>query len=429
MSTIDRADVGVSPVSLLRLTIVGGLAILAPLAIGAGIAFARPDHQWTFNGFGPFIGVWLSLVLLAAIAARIAATEPIAVGAMSGIAFAVGSIMRSGSVVGAGISIAAGLLGGWLAGRGMPRRPRPAGGLVALLIVCVVFGTAIAAFARVDVGAAARAVASGDVLAVSAPREFGERFVFMGSRRAPFGRAPFEGGAVVHLRRVGVGSWRAEEVTPVAQMCWLADGLVGSEISAMQLGRTSPGVGAFVAAADTERGCYVRNANVVVGVAPRAAATMEGTTASGKTVPLPLAESRAYILDVGEFARGSPITRITFRDRRGALLESRGIGFGTQRYIEYVEASKLIRIDLRASDPHPHTVIVSSYILTPAEYESLCHRKPPYGEGFVSIGFVRRDDGVSREVVIGTGEPLSSYHPTPDPPYVHAATRPCFFPG
>src|SRR5438093_9810221 len=113
MSAIDATLGGRSPVSLLRLTVVGVVAILAPLAIGLGIAFARPGHQWNVSGFGPFLGVWVCLVALAALTARIAEAEPITIGALCGLAFAIGSIVRSGSVLGAAISIAAGLLGGW----------------------------------------------------------------------------------------------------------------------------------------------------------------------------------------------------------------------------------------------------------------------------------------------------------------------------
>ena len=65
--------------------------------------------------------------------------------------------------------------------------------------------------------------------------------------------------------------------------------------------------------------------------------------------------------------------------------------------------------------------------MTPREFEHLCGAKPPHGDGFVTIGIVRREDGATREVVIGTGMPLSSGHPRPDPPIVRPARGvPCF---
>jgi len=155
---------------------------------------------------------------------------------------------------------------------------------------------------------------------------------------------------------------------------------------------------------------------------------IEGTSKTGAKVPLTLSPSGAYLIDQGEFSAVPELTRIAFRDARGTLLDSRAIGFPGRSHLDIAELSGLISTRPSRERTPFHSVVVSSYVITPAEYRALCQSEPPYGEGLVTIGIVSRDDGVTREVVIGSGEPLSSDHPAPDPPYVHpSGNEPCFF--
>lgn len=92
------------------------LAMLGPWIVGMSAALLSPNKQWSFGDGGAFFGL-IYLAFFGGVAAWLAGSYYLALGAMAGAAFAIGSIARGGGVIGVGLSLAAGLLGGAIARR------------------------------------------------------------------------------------------------------------------------------------------------------------------------------------------------------------------------------------------------------------------------------------------------------------------------
>ena len=107
------------------------VAILGPWVVGMSIAFTQPGDRWSVEGGGAvLIGVFY-LAAFGALAGWIAGNYQIALGALAGEAFALGSLSRHGGLVGVVFSVGAGVIGGFLVRQattgGLPpgQDPRP----------------------------------------------------------------------------------------------------------------------------------------------------------------------------------------------------------------------------------------------------------------------------------------------------------------
>lgn len=412
-------------VSMRRFVTVGILALVGPLAIGIAIAMTRPGNYWRVEGLGPFLAVCLALVALAAGLALLAGAAPVAIGTLSGVALAIGSIVREGSPVGALIALAAGAAGGVLADQVMRKRSPPQRGLIVLVILAVALGAPFGALARVSPETASTALSGRPVLASTTGVRLGVGHVLTGAAERFLTDT-----TLVRVSRRGIGSWRPETSIQVLGACALPQMIEGSDVRWYPAGGNWRPIysGVLVRVSEIERVCPINAERVVAGIAPAGTTTIEGDTVSGKATRVPLGEDGAYVFSVDETSVGGTFARILFRDARGALLDSKPLNYGLE-YADLAHASGLLPAAAPSDQASLRPVTVSRSIVTPAEYRSLCHAEPPYGDGFVLIGIVRRNDGATREVVMGSGTPLSSHHPAPDPPLVRPSDgRPCFAP-
>ena len=410
--------------SLRRLLVVGAIAVLVPMAIGGAAGYTQPGHQWRVEGLGPFLVICLGFVAYAAGMAALAGTQHVAVGTMSGVALAVGSIVREGSPIGALIALAAGAAGGVLAATYATRkRVAPDRAERALALVAIVLAVPVGFLARVGPVSAADAYASGSPpLATATHASLSWGYVLHGKPGTYL-----EGASLVRVRRQGIGSWTYDSAIQLPNECQFPHGTNGSDLPWVSyFGFTNNGV--LVNGADIERVCRILSDRIVVGIAPAGTRTIEASSLAGRSTRVPMGLGRSYILLVPE-EELAVFDRIAFHDARGRLLDSKPLIYGT----EHMDTAALSRLTTaRAfSDRSPeHTVTVSYYIISSQEYRMFCGAEPPYGDGLVAIAIVRRDDGVTREVVVGSGTPLSSEHPDPDPPLVRPSNgRPCFVPA
>lgn len=413
--------------SLRRLLIVGAAAVVVPVAIGGALAYTQPGHQWRVEGLGPFLAICLAFVAYAAGMAAWAGTQHVAVGTMSGVALAVGSIVREGSAIGALIALAAGAAGGVLANTYTTRkRVAPDRAVRALAVVAIVLAVPAGLLARVGPVSAADAFRSGaSPLVTATHKNLSLGYVLHGTP----GKYLEGGDPLVRVRRQGLGSWTYDSAIQLPNECQFPHGTNGSDQPSLSLfGFTNNGV--LVSGSDIERVCRILGDRIVVGIAPAGTRTIEASGLSGRTTRVPMGLGRTYILLVPE-EELALLDRITFRDARGGLLDSKPLIYGTE-HMDLAGLSGLTTARApNVGEPAPtHTVVVSYYLITPDEFQTFCGAAPPYGDGYVRLAIVRRDDGVAREVVVGSGTPLSSAHPEPDPPLVRPSNgQPCFAPG
>ncbi len=413
---------GQHEVSLKRVIWGGAFSFALPFGIGVLVALGQPDNAWHVDGLGPFLAVCGGLAALAAFGAYVAGAEPFAVGAMGGVPIAIGSIMRDGSGLGALFAIGAGLMGGWAAWAWMPKRRSPSRALAALAVVTIVLATPVGVFARVPPGPAARAMSRAPVLATLTQGTFGH---VLSGRPGRF----LQGSYIVRIEKSGLESWRAVGLIKVPRECRYPERTDGTDLRWLYDVDSRPAhSGVFVRSTDIERVCWILADRVAAGVAPEGTARITTTDERGRVETVPIGIGRSYIVTLQQATlEPSPgLVRISFWDSRGRLLDARAIA-ALGEYEELARASGLAPPIVPEDKPLSHTVTVSAYMLTPEEYRRFCRAEPPYGDGFISMAIVRRDDGVTREVVIGSGIPISSHHPTPDPPLVRPSNgTPCF---
>ncbi|HJR19241.1 MAG TPA: hypothetical protein VJ922_05935 [Actinomycetota bacterium] len=333
------------------------------------------------------------------------------------VALGVASTVRGGSPGGALVALAAGSLVALAVGKGNVGSPQH---LLGLLVVTALIAPPVAIAARRGPAAASEAVSKLPALASALPRSEDASGYVLNARAGSF----FDGGELVRVRRHRIGSWVADGSLVLPEACRLPERVDGSDRP--ELYRVAPSTirGVLVASADIERVCWVPSERVVVGIAPRGTEKIEAVTIVGEEVDVPVGEGGAYVVLLEEGTIAANFVRISFRDARGALLDSKPMSLGEYANLAYL--SDLIERPAEGSTPE-HQVTVSKYILTPAEFEEICDTEPPHGDGFVTIAVVTRDDGVIREVVVGNGMPFSKGHPRPDPPLVRrSGGEPCF---
>lgn len=154
--------------NVLRPVVAALFAVLGPWLIGMSIAFLSPGNRWSVEGEGAVLLGMLYLAAFGATAAWIAGNYQIALGALAGEAFALGSLGRGGAWGGVILSIGAGAIGGWVARRVTteslppgtdPRAPEP--GTPMLLVgigAALAIPISLVSYGRLGAGIGAAAV-------------------------------------------------------------------------------------------------------------------------------------------------------------------------------------------------------------------------------------------------------------------------------
>ena len=405
---------------LLRVAAFGAAAMLGPPLVGILIALTQPGGSFRVEGLGPVIAVCGGLAIVAALIVAAARTEPLTLGLMTGSAFAIGSLVRDGSFEGAALTLASGAAGGYVAGRDPTVRGGSRRELHVLLVVAAMLAAPLALLARQSPTQASSQLAGLPVLASATPRGDRAAGYVLHGRPGRF----LDGADLIRVERRGIGSWTASGALRLPEDCRFPDGVDATDRRDVVV-PTHVRMGIRLASVDVARACYVQAERVVVGVGPPGTTRIEAVTISGEEVDVPVGVGGAYVVLLEDDTIAANFVRVTFHDARGTLLDSKPLtGPGDYMNLAYISGLH----GPRSLDTPPDThVTVSKYIITPAEFLRLCGTRPPHGDGFVTIGIVRREDGVTREVVLGTGMPLSSGHPRPDPPVVRpSAGVPCF---
>ena len=407
--------------SLLRVAAFGALAMLGPLLVGVLASLTQPGRSFRVEGPGPVIAVCGGLAIAAALIVAGARTQPLTLGLMTGSAFAIGSLVRDGSFAGPALTLASGAVGSFVAGRDPSVRDGSRREFHVLLVTVALLAAPLALLARQSPTQASSQLAGLPVLASATPRgNLAAGYVLHG-RPGRF----LDGADLVRVERRGIGSWTASGALRLPENCRVPDGVDGTDRrDVFTAAPTRSGI--LLASVDVARACYVQAERVVVGVGPPGTTRIEAVTIAGEEVDVPVGAGGAYVVLLEDDTIAANFVRVTFHDARGTLLDSKPLT-GPGDYMNLAYISRLIArpgdVEVAARDP----VTVSKYIVTPAEFLQLCGSRPPHGDGFVTIGIVRREDGVTREVVLGTGMPLSSGHPRPDPPVVRPSSGvPCF---
>ncbi|MGH2784528.1 MAG: hypothetical protein ACRDJ1_04665 [Actinomycetota bacterium] len=336
------------------------------------------------------------------------------------VALAFASVVRGESPSPAVVLLASGLAIASVAGKGLPRSGHPHGMLAVLVAICLI-APPVALAARRSPTEAAGVVSELSTLASAVPSGLHSPGFVLNARAGSF----LEGGELVRVRRHRIGGWIAAGSVALPDACWFPERVDGSDRPTIFPSRPSrEPTGVRVAATDIERVCWVPSERVVVGIAPPGTRTIEAVTIAGEEVGVPIGDAGSYVILLEEGTVAANFVRISFRNELGALIDSKPVSLGEYANLAYL--SDLIERPASGEEP-TQRVTVSKYILTPAEFERICDTEPPHGDGFVTIAIVRRDDGTTREVVIGTGMPFSAGHPRPDPPLVRrSGGAPCF---
>lgn len=150
-ATEPRPDT--SEASIPRFVAAGLLAGFGPWVLGMSWALLTTEKRWNVEGFGGFLFGLVYLAAFGAVAARVAGSYHITLGALAGEAFALGSLDNPGGLMGALIAIGAGMLGGGISrgitaetiGKGRNLHPPPpdavtmlaatAGGVAAIVLL------------------------------------------------------------------------------------------------------------------------------------------------------------------------------------------------------------------------------------------------------------------------------------------------------
>jgi hypothetical protein len=339
------------------------------------------------------------------------------------VSLAVAAVVQERRVTGAVLAACLGSAAALVSGRGRPWHPLPRYGVIAMLVVTALVGPAVALASRLDPTAASGVVSKLPYLAAAtAAGKASLGYVLRGTTERRLHDAE-----LVRIRRGRLGSWVPAGSVSLPGGCRITDRIDGVEEPRLTAGqRFASSSGVFMSRTDFERVCYVADERVVVGFAPPGTDVIEAVTIAGEEFDIPIGVEGAYVVMLEEDTRASTFVRLSFRDARGILLDSKPVA-GTDEYANFAYASGLIPRPRDRQAPAVEPVTVSRYILTPREYRHLCGEKAPYGDGFVGIAIVRRDDGETREVVVGNGMPFSSGHPRPDPPRVRrSGALPCF---
>jgi hypothetical protein len=336
--------------------------------------------------------------------------------------FAIAAAVRESSPAGAFLVLGVGAVAAFVLGGGKPWRRIPRHGLLSVGVVLALLGPPIALAARLDPAEASRRASRLPVAAVAIPSGRGSTGYVLHARPGRF----LNGAELVRVRRSRIGGWTAGASIRLPNGCGFPERIGGTEEpDVLPSAPSERHTGVRIARNDVERVCRVASEPVVVGIAPPGTVHIEAETIGGEEVDVPIGAGGAFAIILEEDTIAAYFVRLAFHDAHGTLLDSKPTGSG--EYANFAYASGLIRRTDDTENTAQLPVTVSRYILSPREFRRLCRSEPPYGDGYVAIAIVRRDDGQTREVVFGNGMPLSVIHRRPEPPIVRDSRGlPCF---
>lgn len=346
----------------------------------------------------------------------------LALTAVLAAALAVAAAVRERSPAGALIVLGAGALTAFVVGGGRPWRGMPRHGILTLSVIVALLGPPVALAARLAPAEASSTASQLPAVAVAIPGGRGTTGYVLHAQAGRF----LDGAELVRVRRSRIGGWTAAGMTRLPDACRFPDRIGGTEEpDVLPAAPSERHAGVRIARNDVERVCGLASEPVVVGVSPPGTVHIEAETIAGQDVDVPVGAGGAFAVILEADTIAANFVRLTFYDAHGTLLDSKPTGSG--EYANFAYASGLIRRIDDAGNRAQLPVTVSRYILSPREFRRLCRAEPPYGDGYVGIAIVRREDGLTREVVIGNGMPLRVTHRRPQPPIVRESRGlPCF---